>query len=281
MLEGPEQMKGAMAVAEILKVLLPLVIIGLALVYYFQDALIFFPQSVPPENRTRFAAYGVEVRHEGRMLHGWFVPGVVSATQPLVIYYGGNAEEVSGNLWDRAQLKAGASLFMNYAGYGDSQGKPTQARLCQDALFILDWICRREAVPPAHVVLMGRSLGSGVAVFVASRRPVGGIVLVTPFDSLLNVARHHYPFLPVRLLLKYPFDSAALAPSIKMPALVLTAAQDTIVPGSLATNLARVWGGPVQTVTIAGAGHNDIQLDPRYWEAVNAYLMDLSRHKSS
>jgi len=273
-------MKGITTVAEILKVLVPLVVIGLALVYLFQDALIFFPQSVPVESRTRFAAYSVEVHREGRKLHGWFVPGTVSATQPLLIYYGGNAEEVSDNLWDVAQLEAGASLFMNYAGYGDSQGKPSQARLCQDALFILDWICQREAVPPAHVVLLGRSLGSGVAVFVASQRPVGGVILVTPFDSLLNVARHHYPYLPVRLLLKYPFDSAALAPSIKVPALVLTADKDAIVPGSLAGNLSRAWGGPVQTVAIAGAGHNDIQLDPRYWEAINAYLTDPLRRVS-
>jgi pimeloyl-ACP methyl ester carboxylesterase len=197
-----------------------------------------------------------------------------------LIYYGGNAEEVSGNLWDLSRLQAGACLFMNYAGYGDSQGKPSQARLCQDALFLLDWITRREGVPLTQVVLMGRSLGSGVAVFVAAQRPVKGVILVTPFDSLRHVARHHYPFLPVRLLLKYPFDSAALAPSIKAPALLLTGARDDIIPGHLAANLARVWGGPVRQVVIDDAGHNDIQLNRRYWESVNAFLIDSPGRKT-
>jgi pimeloyl-ACP methyl ester carboxylesterase len=71
-----------------------------------------------------------------------------------------------------------------------------------------------EGIDPAHVVLMGRSLGSGVAVHVAAKRKVGGVILVTPLDSLVNVARAHYPIFPVGLMLKHRFDSAALAPEI-------------------------------------------------------------------
>jgi pimeloyl-ACP methyl ester carboxylesterase len=189
-----------------------------------------------------------------------------------VVYYGGNAEEVSGNLWDMARLQAGAYLFMNYRGYGDSQGKPSQKNLCRDALYILDTLVARENIPMNHIVLMGRSLGSGVAVYVAAHRPVRGVILVTPFDSLLNVARHHYPVLPVRFLLKHPFDSAALAPGVKMPALVIIGNQDNIIPNRRSTQLAEVWGGVVDTVVIDGAGHNDIQLDHRYWEAINSFL---------
>jgi pimeloyl-ACP methyl ester carboxylesterase len=86
------------------------------------------------------------------------------------------------------------------------------------------------------------------------------------------VARRHYPVLPVRLLLKHPFDSAALAPNINIPALILIARQDTIIPQQHAIRLSEVWGGPVDTVMIEGVGHNDIQLAPRYWEAINSFL---------
>ena len=257
---------------EALKILIPVAIIGIALLYIFQGALIFFPQPVPSQNREPFAEYALTLAHEGQQLRGWYVPGKVSATRPLMVYYGGNAEEVSGNLWDMARLEAGAYLFMNYRGYGDSEGKPSQQNLCRDALYILDTLADREQIPLNHIVLVGRSLGSGVAVHVAAHRPVRGVILVTPFDSLLNVARRHYPVLPVRLLLKHPFDSAALAPNISIPALILIARQDTIIPQQHAIRLSEVWGGPVESIIIDGVGHNDIQMAPRYWKAINAFL---------
>ena len=257
---------------EAMKILIPIAIIGIALLYIFQGALIFFPQPVPPQHQEAFAEYALTLAHEGKQLRGWYVPGKVSAERPLVVYYGGNAEEVSGNLWDMARLEAGAYLFMNYRGYGDSEGRPTQQSLCRDAIHILDTLADRENIPLNHIVLVGRSLGSGVAVHVAARRPVRGVILVTPFDSLLNVARRHYPVLPVRLLLKHPFDSAALAPNIGIPALILIGRQDTIIPPQHAIRLSEIWGGPVESIIIDGVGHNDIQMAPRYWKAINAFL---------
>lgn len=257
---------------ETLKIVVPVVVVGIICLYVFQDALIFFPQAVPRQNREPFAPYAIALETEGKRLQGWYVPGPVSKKRPLVVYYGGNAEEVSGNLWDRKRIDAGAALFMNYRGYGDSEGKPSQKALCRDALFILDTVTVREDIPLNHVVLMGRSLGSGVAVYVASRRAVRGVILITPFDSLVKVARHHYPFLPVGLLLKHPFDSAALAPDITVPALIVTGSLDEIIPAPRSERLARLWGGPVARVVIEGGGHNDLQMDAAYWNAINHFL---------
>lgn len=257
---------------EALKIMGPVVIIGGLLLYLFQDMLIFFPQPTLPRNRAQFAPYELTIGHEGKRLHGWFVPGDVTPKRPLVVYYGGNAEEASGNLWDLSRFEAGAYLFMNYRGYGDSEGKPSEKHLCRDALHILDTVAAREHIPLEHVVLMGRSLGAGVAVYVAAHRAVRGVILITPFDSLLNVARHHYPFLPVKFLLRHPFDAAALAPGVKIPALVLMGDRDEIIPNQMSDRLFRHWGGPVDAVVIAGVGHNDIQSDRGYWQAVNAFL---------
>jgi pimeloyl-ACP methyl ester carboxylesterase len=259
---------------DILKIVLPIVLIGLGLLYFFQDALIFFPTPTPPENRKQFESHAYRVTHAGTDLQGWFVRGRVTADRPLLVYYGGNAEEVSANLWDLSRFSAGAYLFINYRGYGDSEGKPSQKALCRDALFIVDHIAARQNIALEHMILMGRSLGSGVAVHVAAHRPVRGVILVTPFDSLTNVARHHYPIFPVGLLLRHPFDSRALAPAIPIPVLMLIAANDEVIPKKFAINLAQAWGGPLRRVVIEGAGHNDIQLDSGYWGAINAFLAD-------
>ena len=118
-----------------MKILVPVLILGVLLVYFLQDAMIFFPQAVPDANRKQFADDSYTIEHEGQQLQGWHIPGQVSRTRPLVVYYGGNAEEVSGNLGDLARLAGGAYLFMNYRGYGDSEGKPSQKALCRDALY--------------------------------------------------------------------------------------------------------------------------------------------------
>jgi predicted alpha/beta hydrolase family esterase len=107
---------------------------------------------------------------------------------------------------------------------------------------------------------------------VAAKRKVGGVILVTPFDSLVNVARSHYPIFPVGLMLKHRFDSAALAPGIATSALFLTASNDQVVPVRFAKKLASVWGGPLIAVTVEGTDHNSVETSPVYWDAVNAYL---------
>jgi hypothetical protein len=119
---------------------------------------------------------------------------------------------------------------------------------------------------------MGRSLGSGVACYVASQRRVGGVILVTPFDSLVAVARHHYPLFPVGLLLRHRFDSLALAPSITTPMLALVAENDDIIPLNHSTALTDHWAGRTTTVIIGKADHNDLHLDNQYWQAINDFI---------
>ena len=250
------------------------------LLYLLQDRMVFYPQPTAPANRTRYGANEIAVRCGTVTLSGWFFKdGAVDARHPLIVYYGGNAEDISLNFDDLPRFAARAFLFMNYRGYGASQGRPAEPALVDDALCILDRVLAQHAIDPAYVVLMGRSLGSGVAVQVAARRPVGGVILVTPFDSLVNVARSHYPLFPVGRLLRHRFDSAALAPDVHVPALFLTAAADRVVPVRFAHRLQAVWGGPVTAVEIPAADHNTIETSPAYWSAINAFLRADGRFK--
>lgn len=192
---------------------------------------------------------------------------------PLVIYFGGNAEEVTSFAPFVAETYGPrAVLLVNYRGYGASGGKPGEAALVADGAALFDWAARRGDIDGTRIALHGRSLGSGVAVQVAAMRPARCVILTSPFDSALEVAKRMYPWLPVSLFMRHPFDSMARARAITIPALVLIGEADTLIPRWHSERLAAAWGGPVERVSFEGFGHNDLDVNPRYAEAVRAFL---------
>ena len=117
---------------------------------------------------------------------------------PTVIYFGGNAEEVSWTLAERRWPRDVTLVAVNYRGYGRSGGAPGEPELKADALAIHDAVAARTDVDPRRIVVFGRSLGTAVAVHVAAARPVAGVVLASPFASLVAIGKvHGYPWLPV------------------------------------------------------------------------------------
>lgn len=195
------------------------------------------------------------------------------ARAPLVIYFGGNAEEVTEYAPDvAATYGERAVLLVNYRGYGASGGRPGEKALVADAIELFDWATARTDLDAARIAVHGRSLGTGVAVQVGAARPVRCVVLTSPFASALDVAREIYGWLPVSALMRHRFDSAAHAPGVKVPLLVLAGEADTLVRKRHSDKLAALWGGPVQNVSFPGFGHNDLQLDPRYAAAIRAFL---------
>lgn len=192
---------------------------------------------------------------------------------PLVIYFGGNAEEVTAYAGEAAQTYGPrAALFVNYRGYGASGGRPGEAALVSDGQEIFDWAARRVDIDAGRIALHGRSLGTGVAVQVAAARPTRCVVLTSPFASALDVAREMYPWLPVAYLMRHPFDSATHAPRLRVPVLILSGSADTLIRPHHSDKLAGVWGGPVERVKLEGFGHNDIDLHPGYATAIRAFL---------
>lgn len=248
------------------------------LIYFLQERLIFFPQPLTADPLKANTGAAIEevtlVATDGASLHGWLMKA--SATQapaPVLIYFGGNAEEVSWLASTAGQYAGWSLLMMNYRGYGRSEGKPGEAELFADALQIYDYAVRRAA--GGRVALMGRSLGSGVAVYVAALRPVAGVILVSPYDSVESVAKGIYPFLPISLMLKHRFDSLSRAPGIKAPLLCLVASGDRVIPRPHSERLYAAWGGPRQWREFRRADHDSIAGEPDYWRAIAAFLAEL------
>src|SRR5215471_14138139 len=200
------------------------------LIWQFQERLIFFPRPLEsrPAQRSNLEDVAIPAA-DGTKLRGWLVKGA-GARAPLVIYFGGNAEEVSWMVQVAGKFAGWSLLLVNYRGYGQSEGKPSESALFADALAIHDYAKSRADVNPERIVAMGRSLGTGVAVHLAAERKLRGVILVSPYDSLVAAGSRHYPFLPVSLMLRHRFDSLSRAPRIDAPLLTLVAGDDRIVP---------------------------------------------------
>lgn len=171
---------------------------------------------------------------DGTKLAGWLMtPPHVSGPRPAVIYFGGRSEEVSWVVRDAGNLFPGMTvLAINYRGYGNSHGEPAETHMVEDGRLLYDWLAERHNVDPARIAVVGRSLGSGVAVQVTMSRPVHSLVLITPYDSILAIAKRRFRAVPVEYVLQHRFESIKYAPSLKVPTYVLRAATDDVVPHS-------------------------------------------------
>ncbi|MEO7741597.1 MAG: alpha/beta fold hydrolase [Usitatibacter sp.] len=275
---GPPTLKRVGLVA--LKVLLLAAMAGylsvVLLVWLAQDRMLFIPQPAP---RTPSAPEGWRLdqvvfdTRDGTRVAGVLALPPMDARAPLVIYYGGNAEEVT-TYAARASADYGkrAVLLVNYRGYGASRGRPGEAAMVADALELFDWAAKHPAIDAGRIALHGVSLGTGVAVQVAAARPVRCVVLTSPFASVRDVARERFTWLPVNLLLRHPFDSGARAPAVKTPLLVLVGEDDDLIAPHHSARLAALWGGPVERVGFPGFGHNGLALHPGYGTAIRSFL---------
>jgi pimeloyl-ACP methyl ester carboxylesterase len=251
------------------------VIIGVpAAAWLAQDGLIFFPQPVdstahlPPH-----AAPFIVSAADGTRLAGWVSQGSAKPA-PTVLYFGGNAEEVSYTLADARWPREWSIVAVNYRGYGTSEGKPGERALAADALAIYDAVAAREGVDPSRIVVFGRSLGTALAAHVAAERPAAGVILVSPYDSLAAVGSHHYPFLPVSLLLRHRFDAEADARRCRLPMLTIVASSDSIMPVARSKALYDAWAGPKRWEVVPRSDHNSLGATPDFWNAVTKFLAE-------
>ena len=243
---------------------------GLCVIFMYlrQGSFLFFPTSARHIEHVYKQVENYELGHEAGMLRGWLVnPGLVK--EKLIIYYGGNAEDIFQNIDEFSDIKA-ASLFVSYRGYGASDGKPGEAELFADALAVIDDIIAKYS--PEKIFLVGRSLGSGVACYTAAMREVQGIILITPYDSIVNVARQAYPWLPVSLLLKHRFVSTDYLDKILCPIQIIYGGQDRVVSPERTENLIRHIVREKEIEFIERADHGTIDMFPDYLEAFLRFI---------
>ncbi len=242
--------------------------------YFLQDQLLFFP-SAPYLPHYEKLAKNPELRNiriqtdDGKMLDGWMQRG---EDKPYtVLYFGGNGDETSYFV-EKYRYKNANIVSFNYRGYAYSTGKPSEKTLLADALLQYDYLTKNLWIAPEKIIVMGRSLGTGVATYLASQRKLESVILITPYDSVESVAKESYFFLPVSLLITNPFHSDIYAPVQKNRLLCIYGWWDTTIPNHHTENLLAHWNGDTKKVLISDATHDNIYTFPEVESAINEFI---------
>lgn len=224
-----------------------------------QGRLIYLPstQVTATPADAGLAFEDVELRTEdGVRLHGWFVPGP-RPEAPVLLFLHGNAGNIGHRLHSLRQFhELGlAVLIIDYRGYGRSTGRPHEEGTYLDARAAWDHLVEARGVAPERVVVFGRSLGAAVAADLANRVDAGAVILESAFTSAADLGAHHYPWLPVRLLLRHEYDTLQRVGAIRSPLLIAHSRDDELVPFSDAERLQKA-AGDARLLPMQG-GHND------------------------
>ena len=228
--------------------------------YALQRSLMYFPAAeVPSPAAAGVPEMAAVTLHtgDGLALVSWYA-AARAAQSPTIAYFHGNA----GNIADRGFkvrpfLDAGIGvLLVGYRGYGGNPGAPGEEGFFADGRAALDFLAG-QGVPAERIVVFGESLGSGVAVRMASERRLGAVILEAPFTSAADAGQRAYPFLPVRLLIRDRFDSLSRIGSIGAPLLIVHGERDRVVPADHGRRLLAAAAEPKEGVFLPDAGHND------------------------
>ena len=230
-------------------------LLGAALLYYFQRDLLYFPS---PEYQHDLDV--MELYNGGETLK-------ISVLNPnrtkAIIYFGGNAESVIFNQQPFVENFSEHTIYlMNYRAYGGSSGQATEQALFSDALALYDLVERKHATISAF----GRSLGTGVASYLATQRKIDALALITPYDSIASVAQKRFRIYPVQLLIKDKYDSLSRASQISSKVLIIMAELDAVIPNWHSQRLLEAFSSnQAVSLVIPGADHNNVSLSPQYF----------------
>lgn len=255
------------------------------LAFLFQDRLVFIPGRTLGATPSVLGLVYEDVRFpasDGVELHGWFVPAGADGPgggAPVVLVCHGNAGTIADRLDTIAILHdLGASVFIfDYRGYGESAGSPSEEGTYRDARAAWDHLVEARDVAPAHIVILGRSLGGAVAVELCTHVTPAGLILESTFTTMGDLGARVYPLLPVKLLSRSRYDSRARIAGIRVPKLFLHSPHDDVVPHDLGRALFDAAPEPKEWVEMAGA-HNDgfLVTGTRYREAIGGFIRSVT-----
>ena len=228
--------------------------------YVFQRSILFVPDTTRPDAASVGlpALREIElVTSDGLRLLAWYVPPPDG--RPVLAYFHGNG----GNLGNRGRriarfTAAGWGILMpEYRGYGGNEGQPSEAGFHLDAQAAMAFL-RAQGFGANRIVVYGKSIGTGVAVRVASEQPVAALLLESPYTSITAIASRRYWFLPVGLLLKDPFETLSRMMRVRAPVLIMQGAHDDIVPPDLGRTLFDAAAEPKEIWVARDADHNNL-----------------------
>jgi len=239
--------------------------------YRSQRRMLYYPQPLTVVPRAKTFA----IKSNGVRRQGWVInPGQTQA----LLYFGGNRESVEQcEEFFRRSLPRTSVYLIPYRGFSGNPGAPSEEALFSDALADYDYVAARHA----GVDVMGRSLGSGVAVHVAVNRPVARLVLTTPYDSIQSLAQEKYPLFPMRLILEDKFESWRRVPQLAAKTMILIADQDKVVPRASTDRMISHFRAPPQTVVIGNADHSSIIATREYARAIRKFLTRSRRRRAA
>ena len=231
----------------------------LALMFFLQSRLVYFPDGqIIATPRDRGMAYE-EVSFEaadGVQLSAWYVPA--EAGRGVVLFSHGNGGNISYNLpFVEILHRVGLSTFIyDYRGYGRSKGKPTEEGTYSDIAGAWRYLTESRKVPAGQILLYGQSLGGPIAAKLATEKTPAALILDSTFTSFVDIAGHHYPFLPVRWLARFEYNTLEHVKAVRCPVLVIHSPDDEIVPFSQGVALYEAAPEPKGFIKLRG-GHND------------------------
>jgi len=246
------------------------------IVYIFQGRFVYFPTRdlilTPAAIQLNYEDVIMESSH-GNKIHGWYLPHPQPRGQ--VLFFHGNGGNISHRL-DTLNIfhdLALSTLIIDYQGYGQSEGNPSEQATYDDARAALNYLLSKKKNETAPVIYFGRSLGGAVATWLAEQHPPGVLILESTFTSVMDIGRHYYPYLPVNMLTRYHYDTMERIQRINCPVLIVHSPEDEIISYRFGERLYESANEPKSFLKIRG-GHNDgfITSGALYQSGIKAFL---------
>lgn len=230
--------------------------------YLNQRSFLYFPTSNIPTPYTQMT-----FQNEGESIH---IIVLNKGHENAILYFGGNAESMAQSSSEIArQFPAFTVYLLDYRGYGGSTGEASEEGLYSDALKLYDTINPRHK----QISIGGRSLGSGIATYVAAHREVFKLALITPYDSIINVAQDMYPMFPISLLLHDQYDSLSRIKKVQAETFIVIAQKDNVIKRARTQKLIDAFDPKqLQVMTIKNRGHIDISSDATYYKMMQDFI---------
>lgn len=265
-------------IRNVLGIIALIIIIMTTTIYFFQENLLF---RACPVSQERFNALRekysncevVELKTQDNIrLYGWFAKCKNKGKAPLLIHFGGSANPASAVMQYVNNIDGCSVVSFNYRGYEISEGKASEDKLFEDALLVYDKFSARDDVDKKNIFLMGYSLGTGVATYVASKRECNAVILSAPFDSITQLVQDRLFFIPLAPLIRHRFDSVSRGSMVTAPLLAILAEKDIVILNKNSMNLVNNWGGEHTVRVMKDRGHINLWKNDDYWQYIKKFI---------